>query len=169
MEAPGLGDDVQAIKAGILEIADILVVNKADRPGVEQTERALKAMLALAHPAHKSPPPSQRKPAGSQSEKASAPEWAPPIQRTIAIDGTGVKELAGAILRHADHLRQTGGWQKREKVRLEAELESLIAETLRERFRTEVKDERFRSALDQLVERKITPWEAVDLLLERKS
>ena len=50
IEAPGLGDDIQAIKAGILEIADILVINKADRPGVEVTERALKGMLSLAHP-----------------------------------------------------------------------------------------------------------------------
>ncbi len=50
VEAPGLGDDIQAIKAGILEIADILVVNKADRPGVENTEKALKSMLELAHP-----------------------------------------------------------------------------------------------------------------------
>ena len=50
IEAPGLGDDIQAIKAGILEIADILVINKADRPGVENTERALKGMLNLAHP-----------------------------------------------------------------------------------------------------------------------
>src|SRR5574338_1269218 len=50
VEAPGLGDDIQAIKAGILEIADILVINKADRPGVENTEKALKSMLELAHP-----------------------------------------------------------------------------------------------------------------------
>src|SRR5258705_10486684 len=53
VEAPGLGDDIQAIKAGILEIADILVVNKGDRPGVENTEKALKSMLDLAHPASK--------------------------------------------------------------------------------------------------------------------
>ena len=49
VEAPGLGDDIQAIKAGILEIADVLVVNKADRPGVENTEKALRSMLELAH------------------------------------------------------------------------------------------------------------------------
>jgi LAO/AO transport system kinase len=53
VEAPGLGDEIQAIKAGILEIADILVVNKADRPGVENTERALRGMLSLAHPAQR--------------------------------------------------------------------------------------------------------------------
>ncbi|WP_345349721.1 hypothetical protein [Candidatus Villigracilis affinis] len=53
VEAPGLGDDIQAIKAGILEIADILVVNKSDRPGVENTEKALKSMLDLAHPAER--------------------------------------------------------------------------------------------------------------------
>lgn len=50
VEAPGLGDDIQAIKAGILEVADILVINKSDRPGVENTEKALKSMLDLAHP-----------------------------------------------------------------------------------------------------------------------
>jgi LAO/AO transport system kinase len=56
VEAPGLGDDIQAIKAGILEIADILVVNKADRPGVENTERALRGMLQLAHPVERGSP-----------------------------------------------------------------------------------------------------------------
>ena len=68
VEAPGLGDDIQAIKAGILEIADILVINKADRPGVETTERALRGMLQLAHPTphifHHSDPKGFKNPSG---------------------------------------------------------------------------------------------------------
>src|SRR3990172_7153719 len=86
VEAPGLGDDIQAIKAGILEIADILVINKADRPGVENTERALRNMLQLAHPV-----PRVFRAQGyfqEQEEVETAsnefPLWSPPVLRTVA-------------------------------------------------------------------------------------
>ena len=79
VEAPGLGDDIQAIKAGILEIADVLVVNKADQPGAEVTERILRNMLELAHPV--------------DGERF----WLPPILSTVATDGRGVPDLAAAI------------------------------------------------------------------------
>src|SRR5512133_12283 len=112
VEAPGLGDDIQAIKAGILEIADILVINKADRPGVESTERALKSMLDLAHPVAKV---FQHH---GQSMKVDAPAssatnvqmWIPPIRRTVATEGTGLPGLIESIQAHAEHLRQSGEW-----------------------------------------------------------
>src|SRR5512138_1996462 len=88
VEAPGLGDEIQAIKAGILEIADILVINKADRPGVENTERALRGMLDLAHPARRSF--GVRPPTPEEAEK---PLWLVPIRRTVATEGTGIPEL----------------------------------------------------------------------------
>ena len=131
VEAPGLGDDIQAIKAGILEIADILVINKADRPGVENTERALKSMLDLAHPVAKV---FQHH---GQAMTVSAPkaEIDPVVVdsahlRTVATEGTGVAELVESINAHAAHLRRSGDWTKRERARLETELDLLITETL---------------------------------------
>ena len=100
VEAPGLGDDIQAIKAGILEIADIIVVNKADRPGIESTEKALKSMLDLAHPtqrifAHHGKYMTAALPIDTETNI-----WFPPVQRTIATDGKGIDELAGHIAKH---------------------------------------------------------------------
>jgi len=82
VEAPGLGDDIQAIKAGILEIADLLVVNKADRPGVDNTERALRNMLELAHP----PQRLYRRQNTPAAAGPAASLWVPPILRTVAIE-----------------------------------------------------------------------------------
>ncbi len=165
VEAPGLGDDIQAIKAGILEIADVLVINKADRPGVENAEKALKSMLELAHPtrrvfSHHGRSMTVEAPAVEKD----APFWLPPIQRTIAADGTGVPELEQAITRHAEHLRLSGDWTARERARLESEMETLLRETLMARFRESVPDGRFQSVLEQVFARRLSPWEAVKLL-----
>jgi LAO/AO transport system kinase len=89
VEAPGLGDEIQAIKAGILEIADILVINKADRPGVENTERALRSTLELAHPTkrvvhHHGQAMSVSGPA------ADSKIWIPPVIKTVATEGKGI-------------------------------------------------------------------------------
>ena len=99
VEAPGLGDDIQAIKAGILEIADILVMNKADRPGVENTEKALKSMLDLAHPTEHIFQASRNfhECFCSQTRFVKYLLWIPPIQRTISTEGKGIVELADAI------------------------------------------------------------------------
>src|SRR3990170_4404266 len=102
VEAPGLGDDVQAIKAGILEIADILVLNKADRPGVEAAERALLGMLKLGHPVVRSLGHHGRteKSGAAEADLAAKDEWIPPIRRTVATEGKGIAELAAAIAGH---------------------------------------------------------------------
>ena len=107
IEAPGLGDDIQAIKAGILEIADVLVINKADRPGVEATERALRSMLQLAHPV-----PVVIRHHGkieyigeSLESNESEPVWVPPIQKTIAIEGDGIDGLVETINEHYRYLK----------------------------------------------------------------
>ncbi len=166
VEAPGLGDDIQAIKAGILEIADILVVNKADRPGVENTEKALKSMLELAHPAervfkHHGTYMSVSVP----KDHTSANLWIPPIQRTVATEGTGIPELAAAIARHTAHLRQSGDWFLRERIRLEVELEALIRESLLNRFREDVPQEKYEEVLESVIQRSVSPWEAAKILL----
>lgn len=165
VEAPGFGDDIQAIKAGILEIADILVVNKADQPGVENTERALRGMLDLAHPVAKT----FRHHGQVMHVPGGAPEnvplWLPPILRTVATEGTGVETLAEAIGRHAAHLRQSGDWGRRERARVEVELEALVTEALVGRFRAAIPDSRYREILEKVVSRSLSPWEAVKILL----
>src|SRR5512143_3226631 len=90
VEAPGLGDDIQAIKAGILEVADILVVNKADRPGVENTVKALKSTLELAHPARRLFRHHGMEMAVEAPQKPGVDLWLPPILRTVSLDGTGI-------------------------------------------------------------------------------
>src|SRR5512143_3586349 len=117
VEAPGLGDDIQAIKAGILEIADILVVNKADRPGVENTERALRSMLELAHPVQRRYLHHGQAMTILAHDDPSPDTWNVPIQRTIVTDGTGIPELVVEIERHEAYLRGSGNWSERERAR----------------------------------------------------
>lgn len=166
VEAPGLGDDIQAIKAGILEIADILVVNKADRPGVENTEKALKSMLELAHPTERVfRHHGTYMNVSAPKTNTSSSMWIPPIQRTVSTEGKGIIELAEAIARHAAHLRQSGDWAVRERTRLEVELEALIREALLDRFREEVPQNEYDEALEKVIQRNISPWEAAKLLM----
>ncbi len=153
VEAAGLGDDIQAIKAGILEIADILVINKADRSGVETTERALKTMLELAHPVRKV---FRHHGQWMELNSEAAPQdglWIPPVLRTVATTGSGLPELLEAIARHAAHLRSNGDWARRERARLQAEFDLRLQETLVERFlaripsaRLEGRSQRFKTA-----------------------
>lgn len=167
VESPGLGDEIQAIKAGILEIADILVVNKADLPGVENTVRALRGMMGLAHPVAKVFRHPGQGTVISGNEPGKPAMWMPPILRTIATDGTGVAELAAAVEQHAQHLHDSGEWGRRERARLEAELEELLTETLVKRFHEGVLDPRYEKMIDKLVERKVSPWGAVKTLLKK--
>jgi LAO/AO transport system kinase len=168
VEAPGLGDEIQAIKAGILEIADILVVNKADRPGVENTERALRSMLELAHP------PQRVFRHHGRFESVAAHDqtpdmgevWMPPVLRTVATQGDGVPQLEEAIARHRTYLETTGGWQDRERARLQAELDLLLQQNLIDRWRQGVSDSQYNEVLTRLVARQISPHQAVDALLD---
>jgi LAO/AO transport system kinase len=88
---PGMGDDVQSIKAGIMEIADIFVINKSDRDGADRVEKEIRAMQSLAH-----------------SHRNAHHNWTPPIVRTVASEGTGVPELAAAIDQYEKYLDSTG-------------------------------------------------------------
>jgi len=164
VEAPGLGDEIQAIKAGILEIADVLVVNKADRPGVENTERALRSTLELAHPTKRvfrhhgksmsiSAPPTDSK------------MWFPPIVKTVATEGKGIDELAASIAKHAEHLRQSGDWAARDRARLGSEMETLLREALMDRFLENIQQHKYEEMIENVVNRNISPSEAVISLL----
>lgn len=164
VEAPGLGDEIQAIKAGILEIADVLVINKADRPGVEHTERALRSTLELAHPTRRV----YRH--HGQSMTMEAPNineviWIPPINKTVATDGTGIAEVAESIAKHAAHLRVTGDWAKRERSRLGSELEAVLQDALMNRFMEEVRREKYEEILEQVMSRSLAPHDAIKMLL----
>jgi LAO/AO transport system kinase len=167
VEAPGLGDDVQAIKAGILEIADILVLNKADRPGVEAAERALLGMLKLGHPAKRvfSHHGRAENVESSDAEIADSDEWLTPIRRTVATEGEGIVELAESIAKHKSHLLKGGDWQRRERARLQSEVEVLLQDSLMARWRDKVSEQKYQKMLDELLARKLSPRQAVAALL----
>lgn len=164
VEAPSLGDDIQAIKAGILEIADVLVINKADRPGVEGTERALRSALDLAHPTrrvfrHHGQSMSVSLPVADPSQ------WIPPINKTVATEGKGIPELAESIAKHAAHLRQSGDWAARDRARLGSELEASLRMALMDRFLESIPQEKYDDLLERVLRRDISPAEAVNFLL----
>ena len=169
VDAPGMGDDIQAIKAGILEIADILVINKSDRPGLENTEHALRGMLEMAHPAKRI---FQHHGKLEITEAASALQdnpshlWIPPIHKTIATDGTGIPELAESVFRHASYLKSSGDWSLRERSRLETELDALIQDILTNQFRSNLPAEMYENVLGRILERKLSPREAVQTLMD---
>jgi len=167
VEAPGLGDEIQAIKAGILEIADILVVNKADRPGVENTERALRSMLELAHPTRRV----IKHHGGVETVNVNEAEeqveslWIPPILRTVATQGDGLPDLVRAIADHQEYLEITGERHERDRARLQAELEQLVQGNLITRWRKEVPESKFQEILDSLIARQISPHQAAEILM----
>jgi LAO/AO transport system kinase len=169
VEAPGLGDEVQAIKAGILEIADILVINKADRPGVENTERALRGNLELAHPTpryfknrgHTKKPAQNRDQAG---QAALTTFWLPPIKKTVSTEGVGITEVLDEIDRHRDYLLQSGDWEIRDKARLQAELENRVRQMLFKDWQDSLPETEYRQTLDALFERQVSPLEAAEKL-----
>jgi LAO/AO transport system kinase len=169
VEAPGMGDDIQAIKAGILEIADILVINKADRPGVENTERALRSTLELAHPTKRVfRHHGQAIPTGAGTD-ADPSLWIPPINKTVSTEGKGIAELTESIARHAAHLHQSGDWAARDRARLGSEMEAVLRETLMSRFMENVPNEKYEEIIGEVLNRNISPYEAVNLLLNGNS
>jgi LAO/AO transport system kinase len=145
LEAPGMGDAVQALKAGLLEIADILVVNKSDLPGAENTARALRASLELG---------------------SAQVGWITPVLQTSAESGDGVPELAQKIKEHSEHLQETGGRIERDRTRVEGEMERLLQYRLMDRFMEAQSDGAFKRAVERVVEREVSPMKAIDELLQ---
>ncbi len=167
VEAPGLGDDIQAIKAGILEIADVLVVNKADHPGVEATERALRTMLDLSNGSireyghHRSMlQPGNKIPVEEEAY------WRPPILRTVASERQGVDVLLKQILAHRDWLRQSGEWHWRERARVEAEVLGLLQAGLYQRWKSSVQADVLLQAMDRVLSRSESPQQVVARLID---
>jgi LAO/AO transport system kinase len=171
VEAPGLGDDIQAIKAGILEIADIFVVNKADREGVDRTVSALKAMLELGHAA-----PRRRLHHGQLMTVATPPDavddnpppsgWTIPVLKTIAIKDEGIAAVAEAIEQHRHHLVESDELAERERTRVSDELEALLRHELTRRLFDRLPPGRLPELITKLVNRTLAPYNAVELILE---
>jgi LAO/AO transport system kinase len=164
IEAPGLGDDIQAIKAGILEIADILVINKADLPGAENTERALRANLDLGYTPrmlHNS----THMATANDSAQEGAQGWVPPVLKTIATQSVGMADVLSSIKAHRDYLQQTGLWKVRDQERLKAEVTHLLQTTLMQRWQRSVSQEKYEAILDQVYDREISPGAAIDILM----
>ncbi len=169
VEAPSLGDEVQAIKAGILEVADIIAVNKADLPGADSTAGALRAALDLGHPARKSFRHHGQIVEVAEADGLEPPIWLPPVLMTTATRGDGIPALAEAIDRHRVHLEDTGEQQARDRERLRAELEDLLRQALADRFHASQPDRLMDDILDQVAARRISPREAIRKLMESES
>jgi LAO/AO transport system kinase len=142
---PGWGDAVQASKAGLLEVADVFVVNKADREGAADTRRDLEVMLDL----------------GDRPPDA----WRPPVLEAVATTGGGVEEVWAAVKRHKTHLEATGGLAERRERRLVEELRSIVARRLEERAHQLLGDEGLERLQGDVVGRTLDPWAAADQVL----
>jgi LAO/AO transport system kinase len=167
VEAPGLGDDIQASKAGILEIADIFVVNKADSPGVEKTVSVLQQMLNLAHTLtgkllHHGMLLSVDAPPASPTDPAA---WLVPVLKTVALTGEGVEEVAAALDQHYEHLRVTGDLVQRNRIRLLDELQTVLQAELMRRLLAQLPADYLSRTIDSLLEKSQTPYEAVQSIL----
>ncbi len=162
VEVPGLGDDIQVIKAGILEIADIFVVNKADLEGADGVALSLEVMMSLGN--------SEKilhhgilmeiKPS-SESPK---PRWRPPICKTIATRGEGIKALAETIEKHLAFLKESGAWEEKEKLRASREVEEILRTELLKRVLSKVDRQAIEEILGQVVKREIDPYTAAEKL-----
>jgi LAO/AO transport system kinase len=143
--APGLGDGIQAAKAGILEIGDIYVVNKADRDGAEQVRRELRGMVALGdRPAH---------------------GWKPPIVLTVAQTGRGLDEVVAEIDRHRAWLEETGELEQRRTRRARDEIEAIAISALRERWEGVAGHDDLDALASSVVAGDTDPYAAADALI----
>ena len=142
---PGWGDSVQANKAGLMEIADIFVINKADRKGVEETRRDIEQMLELSDLPHEA--------------------WRPPIIATVGNTGEGVLALWDAVLEHRQAIETTGELKSRRDFRLREELREIVARRLEQRAREICTGEVWDGLQTQVLDKTLDPWSAADEML----
>ncbi|KDN83587.1 methylmalonyl Co-A mutase-associated GTPase MeaB [Kitasatospora cheerisanensis] len=144
--APGMGDGIQAAKAGILEIGDVFVVNKADRDGADATARELNHMLGLG-------------------ESRQPGDWRPPIVKTVAARGEGVDELVEALEKHHGWLAETGELAVRRRRRAAQEVEAITLAALRARIGDLRGDRHLDALAGQVAEGTLDPYSAADRLV----
>jgi LAO/AO transport system kinase len=142
---PGWGDAVQANKAGLMEVADLFVINKADRPGVQDTRRDILQMLELSNLSHHS-------------------AWEPPVVEAVAVEGKGAEEVWDAVTRHRQHLEVTGELVTRRTARLRAELRAVLHHSIDEQIRSRTGGgyEEIEAAV---LAREVDPYSAAEQLL----
>jgi LAO/AO transport system kinase len=144
---PGMGDDIQAIKAGIMEIGDVFVVNKADRPDADRTVMEVKSMMALVE---------------------EHGDWIPPIVKTVALQGEGIAELAGAIASHRDYLEASGELDRRNRERVRIRVETQLKERFMDRLvGQKVALEEWNAILEDVLRKHNNPHDAAEQLLAR--
>jgi len=151
---PGMGDDIQAIKAGILEVGDIFVINKSDHTGVEKTENELRAMIAL----------------GNREDRET--QWEPSIIRTEALSNKGTSELIAEIDKHAEYLRtiSSGEGSAKKKEKLRVLLRDMVTNRLMEAFSNQLmQDIHFEEAVESIYMGRTDPYTACDKLLLLKT
>ncbi len=144
---PGMGDDIQAIKAGIMEIGDIFVVNKADRPGADKTVTEVTMMMSLVE---------------------EHDHWVPPIVKTVAQKGTGVPELEEGIQRHFDYLKSSGELVRRNRERVRIRIATQLKEKFMERLVGEtISREEYEALLDDVLHKRNNPHDAAESVLRK--
>jgi LAO/AO transport system kinase len=143
---PGWGDSVQANKAGLMEIADVFVINKADRKGVDETRRDLEQMLDLSDLPHEA--------------------WRPPIVPTIGSTGEGVPALWEVVQQHRAHISSSGELDRRRRFRLREELREIVARRLEQKAREICTGDRWDQLQDGVIARSLDPWSAADEMLK---
>jgi LAO/AO transport system kinase len=148
--APGMGDGIQAAKAGILEIGDVYVVNKADRDGADATARELNHMLGLG-------------------ESRGAGDWRPPIVKTVAARGEGIDEVVEALEKHRAWMEERGVLTERRAARAAREVETIAVTALRERIADLHGDARLSALAARIVAGELDPYAAADELVESLS
>ena len=142
---PGWGDSVQANKAGLMEIADIFVINKSDRKGTEETRRDLEQMLELSDLAHET--------------------WRPPILATVGTTAQGVPQLWEAVLEHREFITTNGILTQRREFRLREELREIVARRLQQKARELCGGDRWEALQADVLHRQLDPWGAADEML----
>lgn len=145
--APGMGDGIQAAKAGILEIGDVYVVNKADRDGADATARELNHMLGLG-------------------ESRGAGDWRPPIVKTVAARGEGIDEVVEALEKHRAWMEERGVLKDRRRTRAAHEVVTIAVTALRERIGDLRGDRRLDALAERIVAGALDPYAAADALVE---
>jgi len=175
LQAPGLGDDIQAIKAGILEIADIFTVNKADREGAENAVMALQMLLDLDHVSRPILHHGVVMEAGgacgeSDSGQASSQQqsWRPPILKTVALRSQGIEAVVEAIEAHLAYLKESQTLYLRERERIESELNDILRQELMRRLLSQMREGELEGLIGRIGRRELDPYSAARRLIERE-
>jgi LAO/AO transport system kinase len=161
---PGSGDSIQALKAGIMEIPDIIVINKADHPLTDTMVREIRGVLSLAN--LDEPHNGEQAPEGEKRVK----RWRVPIIKTEASKDVGIPDLVAQLDAHREHILGEGQLNERRRRNLRAEVLAIATSRLRRRLEEELhEDPEFKRLLDEVVERRLDPASAASALLEGKA